>query len=233
MGRAGSEVCFESQQNRSRGASRVESFRCRATILVLHRLVVQHCQAPPAQPTVATENETIYNHMGLGWSSAEHAGNMQIVLDVIDGPHRGQSFTFDGHDNFIVGRARCAHFRLPKKDRYFSRIHFMVEINPPHCRLVDMGSTNGTRVNGQRVEVADLRHGDLIRGGDTVLSVSFIPEPNMELPESSKTPVAPPMLGARAAGSLESTESCHRGQSETGAKLPGPGAWTDRAFPGD
>jgi len=102
---------------------------------------------------------------------------MQIVLEVIEGPHRGKTFTFDAHDNFIVGRARCAHFRLPKKDPYFSRVHFMVEVNPPYCYLMDMGSTNGTRVNGQRVQAAYLGDGDLIQGGDTVIRVSLVGEP--------------------------------------------------------
>jgi len=37
-----------------------------------------------------------------------------------------------------------------------------------------MGSTNGTKINGRRVQRAELRHGDLIQGGDTVLRVSFL-----------------------------------------------------------
>ena len=130
---------------------------------------------------------------------------MQIVLEVVEGPHRSKRFTFDGHDNFIVGRARCAHFRLPKKDPYFSRIHFMIEINPPHCLLVDMKSTNGTRVNGRRVEAAYLQHGDLIQGGDTVLRLSLVgapDEPAGEMPcppplpiaELSRPPQGPPPL---------------------------------------
>jgi len=124
---------------------------------------------------------------------------MQIVLEVIAGPHCGQRFEFDGHDNFIVGRAKCAHFRLPKKDPYFSRIHFMVEVNPPCCRLTDSGSTNGTYVNRRRVESVDLKDGDTIQGGDTVLKVSFVdagqrteayqPEPP-DLPDLSAAPGA-------------------------------------------
>lgn len=87
---------------------------------------------------------------------------MRITLTVTEGPHAGQVFTFQEHDNFIVGRSKRAHFRLPLKDKYFSRIHFMVEVNPPHCRLMDMGSTNGTHVNGQKVTMADLKDGDQI-----------------------------------------------------------------------
>ncbi len=52
------------------------------------------------------------------------------------------------------------HFALPERDPYFSRVHFLVEVNPPLCRLVDMSRRNGTFVNGQRVQTADLRYGD-------------------------------------------------------------------------
>ena len=65
-----------------------------------------------------------------------------------------------------AGRRRS--FCLPIKDKYFSRVHFLIEeLNPPCCRLVDMASTNGTYVNGQRVTTIDLRDGDNIKGGKT------------------------------------------------------------------
>ena len=76
---------------------------------------------------------------------------MRITLTVIAGPHEGREFSFEEHDNFIVGRAKKAQFRLPKDDPYFSRNHFLIEVNPPLCRLLDMGSRNGTFVNSQRV----------------------------------------------------------------------------------
>ena len=98
---------------------------------------------------------------------------MRIVLTVEKGPHQGRSFAFDQHDNFIVGRAKWAHFRLPKKDKYFSRVHFLIEINPPHCRLMDLKSRNGTLVNGRAVKVADLQDGDVIEGGITSIRVSI------------------------------------------------------------
>jgi len=97
---------------------------------------------------------------------------MRVVLDVTAGPHEGRAFTFDQHDNFIVGRSKQAHFQLASKDRYFSRIHFMVEVNPPQCRLTDLKSRNGTMVNGQKVTAVDLQHGDEIKAGRTVLRVS-------------------------------------------------------------
>jgi serine/threonine-protein kinase len=47
----------------------------------------------------------------------------------------------------------------------------LLEINPPHCFLRDLGSTNGTFVNGQRVSETFLENGAQIQGGETVLLV--------------------------------------------------------------
>jgi eukaryotic-like serine/threonine-protein kinase len=96
-----------------------------------------------------------------------------LTLTVTEGPHKGQSFSLSGHDTFLVGRSKHAHFRLPVRDRYFSRIHFLLETNPPRCRLTDMGSHNGTFVNGRRVQTADLFDGDRVRAGHTVLTVAL------------------------------------------------------------
>ena len=97
---------------------------------------------------------------------------MRIILTVIAGPHEGKEFTFDRSDTFLVGRSKHAHFQLRSKDKYFSRIHFMMEVNPPECRLIDMGSHNGIYLNGERVLTADLKDGDLIRAGHTTLRMN-------------------------------------------------------------
>jgi eukaryotic-like serine/threonine-protein kinase len=101
---------------------------------------------------------------------------MIVTLSVIDGPHRGQVYEFSEHDTFIVGRSKDAHFRLPLKDKTLSRFHFMIEVNPPCCRLMDMASRNGTLVNGRKVTVIDLKDGDKIEGGRTTLAVTIKPE---------------------------------------------------------
>lgn len=98
---------------------------------------------------------------------------MRVTLRVTEGPHQGREFAFAEHDTFIVGRSRQAHFRFSAADKYFSRHHFVVEVNPPHCRLMDLGSRNGTFVNGNRTAASDLRDGDTIRAGRTVLSASI------------------------------------------------------------
>jgi serine/threonine-protein kinase len=106
--------------------------------------------------------------------TAEAPDEPAIVLRVVKGPHAGRMFRFTDHDTFLVGRSNQAHFNLGPDDRYFSRAHFLIEANPPQARLMDMGSHNGTFLNGQRVTAAvALVEGDRIKAGHTVLAVSL------------------------------------------------------------
>ena len=95
---------------------------------------------------------------------------MRVTLHVVAGPQTGRDFTFEQHDTFMIGRSEDSQFCLPH-DRFFSRHHCILEIAPPQCFLRDLSSTNGTFVNGIRVETAHLKHGDRIQGGETVLEV--------------------------------------------------------------
>jgi serine/threonine-protein kinase len=95
---------------------------------------------------------------------------MRVTLHVVAGPQTGRAFTFDQHDTFMIGRSEDSQFCLPH-DRFFSRHHCILEIAPPQCFLRDLSSTNGTFVNGIRVDTAHLKHGDRIQGGETVLEV--------------------------------------------------------------
>ena len=95
---------------------------------------------------------------------------MQVNLKVLAGPYKGRIFNFTQPDTFLIGRTEDSHLCLPE-DKFFSRHHCMLEITPPRCFLRDLGSTNGTFVNGQRVAEASLKSGDQIQGGATVLLV--------------------------------------------------------------
>jgi hypothetical protein len=101
---------------------------------------------------------------------------MRVTLHVVAGPQTGRVFTFDQHETFMIGRSEDAQFCLPH-DRFFSRHHCIVEIAPPQAFLRDLGSTNGTFVNGSRVETAYLKNGDRIQGGETILEVEVSADP--------------------------------------------------------
>ena len=130
-----------------------------------------------------------------------------ISLVVTAGPIRGQRFDFPGHDTFVFGRAPQCHARLASSDASASRHHFLLEVNPPLARLRDLGSLNGTHVNGvrhggrrtgespeeaatrERAEV-DLRHGDEIRVGATVIRVEVSGVDRPGLPPVDASPLA-------------------------------------------
>jgi DNA-binding CsgD family transcriptional regulator len=70
---------------------------------------------------------------------------------------------------FSIGRAESNDVPIPHDDRA-SRQHALIESLPAGWSVRDLGSTNGTFVNGERI-VRDraLRPGDEIRVGDTRL----------------------------------------------------------------
>src|SRR5947209_7115214 len=115
---------------------------------------------------------------------------MPITLTVTAGPHQGQTFTFQDHDTFLVGRSPDAHFSLPD-DPYFSRLHFLIELNPPLCRLADLKSRNGTLVNAKQVTTIDLQDGDEIQAGQTRLTVSTATA-DRQAPPTRSLPAGPP-----------------------------------------
>jgi len=72
---------------------------------------------------------------------------------------------------YVLGRASDADLALPDSDRRISRYHAAVEATLGGVRIKDLGSANGTFVNGTQVDTAVLRPGDRVRLGKTVLVV--------------------------------------------------------------
>lgn len=118
---------------------------------------------------------------------------MQVNLRVLAGPYKGRVFPFDQHDTFLIGRANEAHLCLPD-DRFFSRNHCLLEIAPPRCFLRDLGSSNGTFVNGKRVAESFLKHGDQIQGGESVLLVEVSAEQADDRRPEWNSPARPPVI---------------------------------------
>ena len=106
----------------------------------------------------------------------------KVVLHVTEGPQSGERFEFTDHQTCIIGRSPEAQIRL-SENRQFSRFHCRLEIKPPSVVVVDLRSTNGTRVNGKRVETASLNDGDIVNVGDTAFTVSVeTPKEKCSLP---------------------------------------------------
>jgi Protein of unknown function (DUF3662)/Inner membrane component of T3SS, cytoplasmic domain len=68
----------------------------------------------------------------------------------------------------VIGRGDQANLRLP--DVGISRRHARIDFDGGQVVLTDLGSTNGTSVNGQRVSAVALNPGDMIQLGTTTLT---------------------------------------------------------------
>ncbi len=87
----------------------------------------------------------------------------------------------------VIGRGSAATLRID--DPGVSRRHAEMWVQPhpmgPQVSIADLGSTNGTLVNGHRVEQAVLRNGDTVQLGSTYVVV--------RIPVPTGPPASPPV----------------------------------------
>jgi diguanylate cyclase (GGDEF)-like protein len=88
-------------------------------------------------------------------------------LLAIAGPHSGLLFTLEG-DEIVIGRGKEVGIQI--HDVGISRRHSLVRRTGDFTwEIVDLESTNGTYVDGQKVESKTLREGDRIQIGRTTV----------------------------------------------------------------
>ncbi len=97
-----------------------------------------------------------------------------FALTVSDGPDKGKTFALDGSraSRVLVGKSPACELRLA--DPHVSRRHLALDVVTSGLRITDLNSANGTFVNGIRVHDATLHGGELIRLGDSTLSVVLV-----------------------------------------------------------
>jgi hypothetical protein len=115
---------------------------------------------PPLRGRVATDTGK------QGPSFVGRAGSRSGVTHVlvVDGPGTRHELSTGRN---VIGRGTEADIRLP--DTGVSRKHVDVVLDGGSATVVDLGSTNGTLVNGRRVNRQVLADGDVIRIGHSVL----------------------------------------------------------------
>ena len=83
--------------------------------------------------------------------------------------HRGATYTLS--NVLAIGRLEDNDIVIDD-DSFISSHHARIEVRPEGAWVVDLGSTNGSFVNGQRVvEERSVRKGDRIQVGSTVLEM--------------------------------------------------------------
>jgi len=106
-----------------------------------------------------------YDQYGQQGGGAPAAGRqLQASLQLDDGSNRTYSLKQGAN---VVGRGQDADFRLP--DTGVSRRHLEITWDGQSATLADIGSTNGSTVNGTPVQTWQLADGDVIRVGHSSL----------------------------------------------------------------
>jgi hypothetical protein len=95
--------------------------------------------------------------------------SVPLTLKVFKGDSMVAAKDYD-RDIIKIGRLASAHLCLD--DDKVSRIHSVIEVAPDgKLSIIDMGSVEGTFVNGKRVNKGSLTFGDEIRVGNTLIRV--------------------------------------------------------------
>jgi two-component system response regulator HydG len=115
-------------------------------------------------------DEDVATALREGTDAALHTAR-SFTVTVLDGAERGKAFELDGTQpaRVLVGKSPACEIRL--KDPEVSRRHAALDASRGVLHLSDLGSTNGTFVNGVRVVEAFVGDGDVVRLGDTTLRV--------------------------------------------------------------
>src|SRR5260370_4291617 len=97
---------------------------------------------------------------------------MAISLFIVNGSNAGRQIPVGAGQTVRVGRTSRADYAFPN-DSYLSGVHFEVNCNGDECAIRDLGSSNGTFVNGARLEqtAVGVKDGDQISAGEMTFLV--------------------------------------------------------------
>jgi len=125
-----------------------------------------------------------------------------LRIVVLTGPHRNQKFCLNGPGECLVGRGSDCFVRLAGtgRDGMISRHHCRLTLKTDSVKIEDLGSLNGTFVDGKKVDCVELSltpppparaseeescAGSLMTVGGTTLQLDVVdspaPEANSEL----------------------------------------------------
>jgi len=110
----------------------------------------------------------------------------EVIFRAVDGALKDEEFVFEEDGLCLIGRSGDCALQIPKeKDMRISRRHCLLIINPPKIRIRDLGSRNGTFVNGEQATAGTLgdvpeqmapqdiilNHGDKVSIGETQFEI--------------------------------------------------------------
>lgn len=137
---------------------------------------------------------------------------MQVVLVMFKGDQR-RSFSIT-RDTTVIGRREDCDLRIPLGD--VSRKHCRLIKDGETLRIEDLGSSNGTYINGERVQQAELTAGDTLQVGPVVFvaQVDGLPEDENLQPVVAAAVVPSGEADEASGGGLEPTAQSEAADGE-------------------
>jgi pSer/pThr/pTyr-binding forkhead associated (FHA) protein len=102
-------------------------------------------------------------------SPAATPANKAFALKFISGKYQGGEFPLKSEKQIIIGRS--SELDMVLVEDMVSRKHAKIVVAQGKVTIEDLGSTNGTFVNGEKVKQARLKEGDRILIGTSILKL--------------------------------------------------------------
>ena len=116
---------------------------------------------------------------------------MEVELVIVGGKQAGREIPVSGPE-FLIGRG--AECQLQPRSKLISRKHCAIVVEKDSAAIQDFGSTNGTFVNGEKIQgLRELKGGDRVKIGGLEFEVHLAVSP-----EGKKKPKVPNVQEAAA-----------------------------------
>ncbi len=121
------------------------------------------------------------------WKAFGEAVVVNAYLRALNGPNEGQEYLLEPHRDIRIGRAPDCDVVVD--DPLSSRVHALIRGNDEGWWVRDAPSRNGTYVNGQKVNEAQLQDGSSVRVGSAEFSLSFRRNRRASVDETQELPI--------------------------------------------
>lgn len=146
------------------------------------RVVAVEKVVPTVQRAIAVDDSS---------STRVRAAVPRFVLRGVSGAAFGKTYPVPGQ--VVIGRQADCDISVASEE--ISRRHAQVRPTPDGLLVEDLGSANGTFINGKRVQTGLMRPGEELRL-DTIRFL--LVAPGMEMPATPRAPVAAQQSGGKA-----------------------------------